>query len=195
MVFTEARLAGAWPGYGGRLGIDATFKDGYPRPLEMRADIVERVDSPVERVLELKPERPPLTDLVRERRALLRDPALTRIADKLLAGERLDLADGLAVLGTADVPGAGLLADAVARDRHGDRVYFTVNRQLNPTNVCVLACRFCDYAKKPGAPGRVHDDEGAGPRARGPRDHRDPHRRRPAQQVALRRLPETSSAG
>jgi aminodeoxyfutalosine synthase len=41
----------------------------------------------------------------------------------------------------------------MARDRHGDRVYFTVNRQLNPTNVCVLACRFCDYAKKPGAPG------------------------------------------
>jgi aminodeoxyfutalosine synthase len=45
----------------------------------------------------------------------------------------------------------GRLAGAVARDRHGDRVYFTVNRQLNPTNVCVLSCRFCDYAKKPGA--------------------------------------------
>jgi 4-hydroxy-3-polyprenylbenzoate decarboxylase len=44
VVFTEARLDGAWPGYGGRLGIDATFKAGYPRPLEMRDDIVERVD-------------------------------------------------------------------------------------------------------------------------------------------------------
>jgi aminodeoxyfutalosine synthase len=47
----------------------------------------------------------------------------------------------------------GRLAHAFARDRHGDRVFFTVNRQLNPTNVCVLACKFCDYAKKPGAPG------------------------------------------
>jgi aminodeoxyfutalosine synthase len=47
----------------------------------------------------------------------------------------------------------GRLADAIARDRHGDRIYFTVNRQLNPTNVCVLACKFCDYAKKPGADG------------------------------------------
>jgi aminodeoxyfutalosine synthase len=28
-----------------------------------------------------------------------------------------------------------------------------VNRQLNPTNVCVLACKFCDYAKKPDAQG------------------------------------------
>jgi UbiD family decarboxylase len=44
VVFTEARLDGAWPGYGGRLGIDATLKDSYPRPLEMRSDIVERVD-------------------------------------------------------------------------------------------------------------------------------------------------------
>jgi len=47
----------------------------------------------------------------------------------------------------------GRVADAVARDRHGDRVYFTVNRQLNPTNVCVLSCRFCDYARKPGDAG------------------------------------------
>ena len=47
----------------------------------------------------------------------------------------------------------GRLANAVARARHGDQVFFTVNRQLNPTNVCVLACRFCDYAKKPDAPG------------------------------------------
>ena len=53
----------------------------------------------------------------------------------------------------APVMELGRLANAIARDRHGDRVYFTVNRQLNPTNVCVLACKFCDYAKKPGAQG------------------------------------------
>jgi aminodeoxyfutalosine synthase len=57
---------------------------------------------------------------------------------------------GVALFG-APVTELGRLADAIARDRHGDRVYFTVNRQLNPTNVCVLSCRFCDYAKKPGA--------------------------------------------
>ncbi|MFI5370771.1 MAG: aminofutalosine synthase MqnE [Candidatus Eisenbacteria bacterium] len=81
----------------------------------------------------------------------LRDPVVEAARRKLLAGERLTQEDGVRLF-DAPVIEVGRLADAVARDRHGDRVYFTVNRQLNPTNVCVLSCRFCDYAKKPGAP-------------------------------------------
>jgi aminodeoxyfutalosine synthase len=80
----------------------------------------------------------------------LRDPIVAAARQKLLAGERLTQEDGLRLF-DAPVLELGRLADAVARERHGERVYFTVNRQLNPTNVCVLACRFCDYAKKPGA--------------------------------------------
>ena len=79
-------------------------------------------------------------------------PAATAAQRKLLAGERLSQEDGIRLF-DAPVLDLGRLANAMARDRHGDRVYFTVNRQLNPTNVCVLACKFCDYAKKPGAPG------------------------------------------
>jgi aminodeoxyfutalosine synthase len=81
-----------------------------------------------------------------------RDARVEGARQTLLAGERLTQEDG-ARLFDAPVLELGRLANAVARDRHGDRVYFTVNRQLNPTNVCVLACRFCDYAKKPGAEG------------------------------------------
>jgi menaquinone biosynthesis decarboxylase len=44
VVFTESKITGAWPGYRGRLGIDATFKEGYPKPLEMDPDIKEKVD-------------------------------------------------------------------------------------------------------------------------------------------------------
>jgi len=106
----------------------------------------------VERVLELKVEAPALPDLLRERRTLLTDPALTRIADKMLGGERLGFDDGMAVLGTRDVPGAGLLADAVRTARHGDFTYFVFNRQINPTNYCVLDCCFCDFAKRPKDP-------------------------------------------
>lgn len=80
-----------------------------------------------------------------------RDPVVEAARRKLLAGERLTQEDGVRLF-DAPVIETGRLADAVARDRHGDRVFFTVNRQLNPTNVCVLSCRFCDYAKKPGAP-------------------------------------------
>src|SRR5262249_54301729 len=82
----------------------------------------------------------------------LRAAGVEAARGKLLAGGSLSQEDGLRLF-DAPVMELGRLAHAVARDRHGDRVYFTVNRQLNPTNVCVLACRFCDYAKKPGAPG------------------------------------------
>jgi aminodeoxyfutalosine synthase len=81
-----------------------------------------------------------------------RDPAVAAARRTLLEGGRLGREDGLRLF-DAPVLELGRLADAYARDLHGDRVYFAVNRQLNPTNVCVLSCRFCDYAKRPGAPG------------------------------------------
>ena len=82
----------------------------------------------------------------------LRDPHVEAARQKLLAGESLSQEDGVRLF-EAPVMELGRLANAYARQKHGDRVYFTVNRQLNPTNVCVLACKFCDYAKKPGAEG------------------------------------------
>lgn len=80
------------------------------------------------------------------------DPAVRAAQETILSGGRLDQADGLRLY-DSPVLELGRLANAMARDRHGDRVFFTVNRQLNPTNVCVLSCKFCDYAKRPGAPG------------------------------------------
>lgn len=82
----------------------------------------------------------------------LRDPQVDAARHKLLAGESLTQEEGVRLF-DAPVMELGMLANAYARSKHGDRVYFTVNRQLNPTNVCVLACKFCDYAKKPGAEG------------------------------------------
>ena len=78
-----------------------------------------------------------------------RDSALERVWVRLRDGERLGLSDGLAILGTWDLPALGRMADYVARERHGERVYFTLNRQLNPTNICVLDCAFCDFAARP----------------------------------------------
>ncbi len=81
----------------------------------------------------------------------LRDPAVAAAQRAFLDGGRLTQEQGVRLF-DAPVLELGRLADALARDRHGERVYFTVNRQLNPTNVCVLSCRFCDYAKKAGDP-------------------------------------------
>ncbi|PIQ84735.1 MAG: menaquinone biosynthesis decarboxylase [Candidatus Omnitrophica bacterium CG11_big_fil_rev_8_21_14_0_20_63_9] len=44
LIFTSAELNGAWPVYRGRMGIDATFKTGYPDPVVMDPAIIARVD-------------------------------------------------------------------------------------------------------------------------------------------------------
>src|SRR5262249_38700068 len=35
----------------------------------------------------------------------------------------------------------------------GDTTYFNVNRHINPTNVCVAACRLCAFGRKKGGEG------------------------------------------
>jgi UbiD family decarboxylase len=44
MLFSEQSFLGARPVYGGRIGIDATWKEGYPLPLSMAEEIVRLVD-------------------------------------------------------------------------------------------------------------------------------------------------------
>ena len=79
---------------------------------------------------------------------LIRDPRLRTIAEKVEAGERLDFDDGMACLETRDLFGLGRIADRAKTAKTGDRVLYVLNRQLNPTNLCVLTCKFCDFAAK-----------------------------------------------
>jgi 4-hydroxybenzoate decarboxylase subunit C len=44
MIFAEQFFTGARPVYRGPIGIDATWKPGYPLPLEMDASVIRRVD-------------------------------------------------------------------------------------------------------------------------------------------------------
>ena len=43
-VFAEQSFEGARPVYGGRLGVDATWKEGYPLPVTMPEEVVKLVD-------------------------------------------------------------------------------------------------------------------------------------------------------
>ena len=36
------------------------------------------------------------------------------------------------------------------RSRYGDEITYVVNRQINPTNLCVYSCKFCDFAARSG---------------------------------------------
>ena len=80
------------------------------------------------------------------------DTSLVPIWEKVLSGVRLSLEDGVRLFETDDFPAVGRMADHVKRQRDADRVYFVLNRHLNPTNICVLSCTFCDFAKKKGDP-------------------------------------------
>src|SRR5690606_1424209 len=50
-----------------------------------------------------------------------------------------------------DILGLGALADHANRRLNGDRVYFSANQHINPTNVCILrnTCTFCSFARMP----------------------------------------------
>ena len=81
------------------------------------------------------------------------DVRLEPIAAKVLAGERLSFDDGVALYGSPDILAVGWLANYVREKLHGDVAYFNVNRHINPTNVCVAACRLCAFGRKKGADG------------------------------------------
>jgi aminodeoxyfutalosine synthase len=73
------------------------------------------------------------------------DVRLEPIAQRVLAGERLSSEDGLALFQSHDLLAVGWLANHVREQRHGNLVYYNVNRHINPTNVCVAHCKLCAF--------------------------------------------------
>jgi len=79
---------------------------------------------------------------------------LTDIAEKLEAGERLTLEDGVRLFDAPDLYAVGWLANREREKRHGSRTFYNHNIRLEATNVCVASCLFCSFARlKEGDPG------------------------------------------
>jgi aminodeoxyfutalosine synthase len=84
----------------------------------------------------------------------LSDLGLGDISDKLDAGERLTLDDGVRLFDCPDLLALGWLANREREKRHGARTYYNFNIRLEATNVCVASCLFCSFARlQPGDPG------------------------------------------
>ncbi len=79
--------------------------------------------------------------------------ALEGIRARVESGDRLRREDGLALLECSDLPFLGELATTVRfRKNPASRVTYIVDRNVNPTNICVARCRFCAFDRLPGDP-------------------------------------------
>ena len=80
---------------------------------------------------------------------------LRSIADKVYNSQRITDEEGLILFEKASLPFVGSLANHIREKLHGDKTYFNRNFHIEPTNVCVFACKFCSYSRL-----YAHKDEG-----------------------------------
>src|SRR4051812_23736095 len=83
---------------------------------------------------------------------LFLDPRLESIWEKVQARLRLDLNDVRTLYASPDLVGVGWMAKQAKEARYGKKAFYVLNQKLEPTNVCVLSCKFCDFATKRNQP-------------------------------------------
>lgn len=73
------------------------------------------------------------------------------ILDKAVSGERLEPAEGVALLQSHDLAAIGQAADAVTKRLHPEsfRTY-NIDRNINYSNVCAAVCDFCAFYRPVG---------------------------------------------
>jgi len=82
------------------------------------------------------------------------------LIEKLENNERLSLEDGIALY-DLDLFTLGRYANKRRRVLHGNKVFFNVNRHINPTNICKDICKFCAFSanrKNPNPYTMTHEE-------------------------------------
>jgi aminodeoxyfutalosine synthase len=83
------------------------------------------------------------------------DNDLSVIAEKIFNKQRVTDEDALLLFERGTLSFLGTLANYIREELHGDKTYFNRNFHIEPTNVCVFACKFCSYSRL-----YAHRDEG-----------------------------------
>jgi cyclic dehypoxanthinyl futalosine synthase len=77
---------------------------------------------------------------------------IEQIANKVLAGGRVDAAEALQLYLHAPTHRLGQLADAIRARKHPEGVVsYIIDRNVNYTNVCVARCNFCAFYRPVGS--------------------------------------------
>jgi len=78
---------------------------------------------------------------------------LQAISERVLEGQRIDAEEALFLHEEADLLLLGRLADEVRLRKHPEPIVtYIVDRNINPTNVCITDCGFCAFYRRPGDP-------------------------------------------
>ncbi len=72
---------------------------------------------------------------------------LKQIGEKILNNQRIGFAEGVKLFEKGSLPYLGSLANWKREQMHGNKTYFNRNFHIEPTNVCVFACKFCAYSR------------------------------------------------
>ena len=88
-------------------------------------------------------------------------PPLQELLSDTLAGHRLTEEEAVRLFATRDrdVWAIAAAADELREERVGDVVTYIRNQNINVTNLCVNACGFCGFSRKPGDPDVYRYDE------------------------------------
>lgn len=78
---------------------------------------------------------------------------LFTIAEKVLAGKRIDISECDQLYHTDNLPLLSVLSNHVKTKINGNAVYFNRNIHIEPSNICIYNCRFCSYSRKQGQQG------------------------------------------
>jgi aminodeoxyfutalosine synthase len=80
--------------------------------------------------------------------ARLIPPELRKIYEKVLAGERISDAEGLALYRSKNLNALGAIANIVRERKNGNVATYIHNQYVNYSNVCVLSCQFCAFGAR-----------------------------------------------
>jgi aminodeoxyfutalosine synthase len=72
---------------------------------------------------------------------------LKSIADKVFEGKRITFDEGVKLFREGELGFLAMLANYVRERMNGNITYFNRNFHIEPTNLCVFACKFCSYSR------------------------------------------------
>ena len=89
----------------------------------------------------------PIDLLLTEREKGITSKEAAAIATKVISGKRISDADAMWLYQFATTGELGVIANTIREKKNGNFTFFNRNFHIEPTNVCVFACKFCSYSR------------------------------------------------